>query len=415
MSATTNLRLAAAMTAAFSICAAASNEGMATHFLGVGFPYGACGVSDEVAATEGAIDTLTGQGNPFDYVALNVYNTPGDYASATHPLTGPDTVKMGTYRNGLNCGRWIKLSLGDTCDGANDGAINQPFCRGGTGWHPNAYTGAGIYAVVFDQCTDGNAWCRDSKYHLDLHTPILGKLRKDGILMPPLATAVLDANGKPVADANNPWAIDYQVKGFTNPKVVWDFVPAPNYQGEPRFYFSQGSKLYYMRLMVTHLPNGLHGLEQLVGGKWQKASMEGDAGQLWILPDASSSKVTIRLTDAQDQLVMDGRTWTLEYPTSCGTECTKPATSPASIKGEGGGVSIARTTMRPAALKATRGMVEIRAGLGEGWLELFTLSGQFLSRSRIVAGSASIPANKGLVLVRWKVGATQGAQTLVVD
>ena len=415
MSATTNLRLAAAMTAAFSMCATASNEGMATHFLGVGFPYGACGVSDEVAATEGAIDTLTGQGNPFDYVALNVYNTPGDYASATHPLTGPDTVKMGTYRNGLNCGRWIKLSLGDTCDGANDGAINQPFCRGGTGWHSNAYTGAGIYAVVFDQCTDGNAWCRDSKYHLDLHTPILGRLRKDGKLMPPLATPVLDANGKPVADANNPWAIDYQVKGFTNPKVVWDFVPAPNYQGEPRFYFSQGSKLYYMRLMVTHLPNGLHGLEQLVGGKWQKASMEGDAGQLWILPDASSAKVTIRLTDAEDQLVMGGRTWTLEYPTSCGTECIKPATSPASIKGEGGNVAIANSTLRPAILQATKGRVEIRANQGEGWLELFTLSGQFLSRTRINAGNASAPANKGLVLARWRLGSMRGVQTLLVD
>jgi len=416
MQATTSLCRAAVLTAAFSVCAAASNEGMATHFLGVGYPYGACGVSDEVAAMEGAIDTLTGQANPFDYVALNVYDTPGDYASATHPLKGADTVKMGTYRNGLNCGRWIKLSLGDTCDGANDGAAGKPFCRGGTGWHPNAYTGAGIYAVVFDQCTDGNAWCRDSKYHLDLHTPILGRLRKDGVLMPPLASPVLDASGKPTADANNPWAIYYQVSGFGNPKVTWDFVPAPNYQGEPRFYFSQGSKLYYMRVMVTHLPDGLHGVEQLVAGQWKKATMEGDAGQLWILPDASSAKVTLRLLDAQDQLVMGGRTWTLEFPSAaCGIECVKPATAPTSIQGEGGRVAIAKSTLRPATLKAVRGNVEIRAGQGEGWLELFTLSGQFLSRSRVRAGSASIPASKGLLLVRWTVGAVHGAQTLWVE
>jgi len=329
----------------------ALNEGMATHFLGVGFPYGACGVSDEIAATEGALDTLTGQGNPFDYVALNVYDTPGNYDSpgtlGKRPLTGSDTLKMGTYRNGLNCGRWIKLSLGDTCDGQNDGAMNQPFCRGGTGWHPNAYTGAGIYAVVFDQCTDGNAWCRDSKYHLDLHTSILGRLRKDGQLLPPLATLVLDANGKPKADPNNPWAREYVVTGFGNPKVQWEFVKAPNYHGEPRFYFSLASKLYYMRLMVTHLPNGLHGVEQKVGGVWKKATMEGDMGQLWLLPDPSTAHVELRLIDADDQLAMGGRVWTMDYPTACGTECTKPGTPADNVVGSGGDVTGVSNSVTP--------------------------------------------------------------------
>ncbi|MEK7392745.1 MAG: hypothetical protein AAB214_09280 [Fibrobacterota bacterium] len=321
----------------------ALNEGMATHFLGVGFPYGACGVSDEIAATEGAMDTLSGQGNPFDYVALNVYDTPGNYDSpgtlGKRPLTGSDTLKMGTYRNGLNCGRWIKLSLGDTCDGQNDGAMNQPFCRGGTGWHPNAYTGSGVYAIVFDQCTDGNAWCRDSKYHLDLHTSILGHLRKDGQILPPLASLVLDANGKPKADPNNPWAREYVVTGFGNPKVQWEFVKAPNYQGEPRFYFSLASKPYYMRLMVTHLPNGIHGVEQKVGGVWKKATMEGDMGQLWLLPDPGNTHFELRLIDADDQLAMGGRVWSMDYPAACGTECTKPGTPADNVVGTGGDVT----------------------------------------------------------------------------
>jgi hypothetical protein len=392
----------------------ASYEGMATHFLGVGYPYGACGVPDEVAASEGAIDTLTGQANPFDYVALNVYDTPGNYGSMTHPLVGADTVKMGVYNNGLNCGRWIKLALGDTCDGANDGAAGKPFCRGGSGWHPNAYTGAGIYAVVFDQCTDGNAWCRDSKYHLDLHTPILGRLRKNGALLPPLATPVLDPSGKPKADPNNPWAIEYQVSGFTNPKVVWDFVPAPNYQGEPRFHFSQGSKLYYMRLMVTHLPNGLHGVEQLVGNQWKKATMEGDAGQLWILPDPSTTKPQVRLIDAQDKLVMDGRTWTIEYPAACNGDCRTPATAPQSVKGEGGSLPVKRSALRQGSLRSRDRGVEIALGQGEGMLEILAANGRILSKTPIRAGHAFAPAPRGLVLVRWRLPGIHGTQSLVV-
>jgi len=417
MSLQTSSRLPVALGLLAALAAHASYEGMATHFLGVGYPYGACGVPDEVAALEAGLDTLSGQGNPLDYVALNVYDVPGNYASLTHPLTGPDTVKMGMYRNGLNCGRWLKLSLGDTCDGANDGAINQPFCRGGTGWHPNAYTGAGLYAVVYDQCTDGNAWCRDSKYHLDLHTPILGRLRKDGALMPPLAAPVLDGSGNPKADPNNPWAIEYTVSGFTNPKVRWDFVPAPNYQGEPRFWFSMGSKLWYMRLMVTHLPNGIHGLEQLVGTQWQKATMEGDAGQLWILPDASKPTVTVRLLDAADSLVMGGRTWTLEYPTACNGDCVKPATAPQSVTASGGFVGIAPVASLPAhALLARRGAIELSLGSGEGTLEILSPVGQILSRSSIAAGRATVSA-RGLVLVRWNLPASgsRGTRTLFVE
>lgn len=313
---------------------------MATHFLGVGFPYGACGVSEEVAAIEAAMDTATGQGDPSDYVALNVYDTPGNYQSpgtlGSRPLKGADTALLGMYRNGLNCGRWIKLELGDTCDGINDGAMDQPFCRGGTGWHPNAYTGSGLYAVVFDQCTDGNAWCRDSRYHVDLHTSILSHLRKDGQILPPLATPVLDASGNPKADPNNPYAREYVVTGFGNPKISWEFVEAPAYRGEPRFWFSLDAKLYYMRMMVTHLPNGIHGVEQWTDGTWKKATMDGDAGQLWNLPDPSTKTVKLRLVDAADKLVMDGRTWTMDYPAACGTSCSKPATPAENVVGEGG-------------------------------------------------------------------------------
>ncbi|HXP91100.1 MAG TPA: hypothetical protein VN931_09250, partial [Fibrobacteria bacterium] len=79
--------------------ALASFEGMSTHFDGVGYPYGACGVPDSTAWNEAAVDTPSGQGNPFLYVALNVFDTPGNYGSPTvfgnRPLVGADTVYLG--------------------------------------------------------------------------------------------------------------------------------------------------------------------------------------------------------------------------------------------------------------------------------------------------------------------------------
>ncbi len=393
---------------ATSVAAAGVQEGMATHFLGVGFPFGACGVSEEVAGLEAALDTASGQGDPTDYVALNVYDTPGNYGSPTQlgrrPLVGADTALMGLYANGRNCGRWIKLTLGDTCDGTNDGAMNQPFCRGGTGWHPNAYTGSGVYAVVFDQCTDGNAWCRDSKYHVDLHTSILSHLRKDGQILTPLARPVLDADGKPKADPNNPWAREWIVSGFGNPKISWEFVPAPNYRGEPRFWFSLDSKLWYMRLMVTHLPNGIHGLEQWSNGEWKKAVADGEAGQLWLLPDPSTKAVKLRLFDADDQPVLGGRTWTMDYPAGCGASCTRPATAAENVVGDGGdvaGTRIAERFDRNWRTVRIGNRLLFPEGPAQGDVELAGLDGTHRTL-RVHQGSAPLPAAvHGVRLVRW--------------
>lgn len=400
-----------------TLTARAANEGMATYFLGVGYPYGACGVPDEVAAYEGGLDTLSGQGNPFDYVALNVYNTPRDYSPpGPRPLTGADTTRLGAYDNGRNCGRWLRLTLGDTCDGANDGAMNQEFCRGGTGWHPNRYTGSQAYAVVFDQCTDGNAWCRDSRWHLDLHVTLLGKLRKDGQLLPPLAVPVLGSDGKPKADPNNPWAIEYRVTGFENPKVSWEYVTAPNYQGEPRFWFSLDSKTWYMRLIVTHLPNGIHGLEQLVDGIWKPARMEGDAGQMWILPDPSVKSFTVRLTDADDKPVLGGRTWSFDYPAACGSSCSKPATLADNLVGQGGIVGNS-TSARPGRVGVrldSRGVLHLDSP-ASGIITLVRPDGHAVSRLDVVGGKArGVSLASGVWIARWELGPRRGVSVLSI-
>jgi hypothetical protein len=250
--------------------------------------------------------------------------------------------------------------------------------------------------IVFDQCTDGNAWCRDAKYHLDLHTPNLAAFQLGGEVVPLAVPTSL-----PVT-----MATAYRVGGaFNNRKILWDFEPAPNYQGEPRFYFSKDSKTYYMRLIVTHLPNGIHGVEQWTGGQWKAAAMQGDAGQQWILPDPSVTTFKLRLTDASDQLVMQGRTWTMDFPTSCGTACISAATPADNVVGDGGSVSLRTRRAQETFSVQQEGARLVFRGPG-GTVELRDVAGTLLGRIELGPAPASWTSPRsGLVLARWR-GAT---------
>ncbi len=86
--------------------------GNATYFDALGAPYGGCGLP------QAQLDSP-------HFVALNVYDTPRDYNFYPRPLTGADVSKMGMWNNGLNCGRCVQVSIGDYCNGVNDGAQNQ--------------------------------------------------------------------------------------------------------------------------------------------------------------------------------------------------------------------------------------------------------------------------------------------------
>jgi len=389
--------------------ALASFEGMSTHFDGVGYPYGACGVPDSTAWNEAAVDTPSGQGNPFLYVALNVFDTPGNYGSPTvfgnRPLVGADTVYLGMYDNGRNCGRWIMVQLGDFCNGTNDGAENQPFCRGGTGWAQDSLNGASLDVLVFDQCTDGNAWCRDSKYHLDLHTPILAHFQLDG-----KTVALATPANLPIVQTTF-----YDVgTSFNNREVLWDFETAPNYQGEPRFYFSVDSKAYYMRLIVTHLPNGIHGVDQWTGGQWVSATMQSDAGQQWILPDASVTSFKLRLWDAADQLVMQGRTWTLDYPAACGTSCTAAATPAENVVGDGGSLAIRTKSTLPNPVRQSGRLFKLSEGT-QATVEFRDLSGALLGRmdSKSAGPKTWTAPRSGLMLATWQSAGARGVLRFV--
>ncbi|MDQ1295092.1 MAG: hypothetical protein QG608_2977, partial [Actinomycetota bacterium] len=72
--------------------------GHATWFSGLGGPYGGCGRTQDSLETQ-------------DFVALNVYNTPGDYTYYPRPLTGKNFELRGMWNNGHNCGRWVRVTM----------------------------------------------------------------------------------------------------------------------------------------------------------------------------------------------------------------------------------------------------------------------------------------------------------------
>ena len=261
--------------------------GQATWFYALGGPYGGCGMP------QSEIDSQ-------NFVALNVYNLPGDYSTFyNRPMAASLADKMGLWNNGHNCGRWVEVTIGDYCTGDNDGAMNKPFCRNGE-WVTDKYNGAKLNMLVADSCGDGNAWCRDDPYHLDLAEASLNKFVKDGA---------------PVGDMNpNHW---------NNRKISWKFIEAPDYSGDIRIGFLQSAQPWWPAIAVSHLPNGLHGVEYYQDGTWKTAEMNGDMGQSYILGGTSpgGSDFSIRVRDVDDELINDGRVYNFTFPSSCAPVC----------------------------------------------------------------------------------------------
>jgi Cellulose binding domain len=269
----------------------------ATHFDGLGQPYGGCGLPQAELETQ-------------DFVALNVYNTPGNYDFFPRPLPIGDP-KIGIWNNGHNCGRWVKVTIGDICTGTNDGAPSQPFCRNGS-FVPDAYNGATLNMLVADSCGDSNAWCRDDPYHLDLATPSLNRFLRNGV---------------PVNDMNpNHW---------NNRHLSWSFIPAPNYTGDIRIGFLQAAQRWWAAISVSHLPNGIHGVEYLQNGTWQTAQMNGDMGQSFIISGlvAGGTDFQIRVRDGQDALLNNARVYSFSLPASCASQCSPAYTGVAYTTG----------------------------------------------------------------------------------
>ena len=267
----------------------AYNLSVATWFSGIGgSAYGGCGIAD------GFIDTT-------NYVALNVQNTPGDYTTFyQRPIAAQYASGIGLFDNGRNCGRWVHVVISDYCDGVNDGAQNLPFCRDGAGWVPDAYNGAELDMIVADSCHDGNAWCRDDPNHLDLTRYSLNQFVKNGV---------------PVGDMDP----DH----WNNRHIQWKFIEAPNYTGDIKIGFIKDAQAWWSPIAITHLKNGIHGVDYFDGANWIKAVMDSDMGQTYVIGATTpgGADYQIRVYDVNDQLINNGRIYKFSYPASCGSLC----------------------------------------------------------------------------------------------
>ena len=264
--------------------------GNATWFDNLGSPYGGCGLPQDQLETQ-------------SWVALNVYDTPGDYAMYPRPMAADDP-KVGMFDNGRNCGRWVRVTIDDYCTGLNDGAAGQAFCRGGQ-WVEDKYNGATLDMLVADSCGDPNAWCRDDPYHLDLAHASINTFVK---------------NGAPVGDL--------EPAHWGNRHVTWEFIEAPHYSGDIEIGFIQGSEKWWAGVSVNHLPNGIHGVENFTGGTWVSATMNVDMGQSFLLKPTTTggTDYRIRVTDVDDEYLFGGREYSFSLPSSCGGKCSAPRT-----------------------------------------------------------------------------------------
>jgi hypothetical protein len=198
----------------------------------------------------------------------------------------------------------VRVNIGDFCTGVNDGAAGQPFCRNGS-WVADGYNGATADMLVADSCGDSNAWCRDDPYHLDLAKDSLARFRLNGA---PVGAAILDHWG--------------------NRHISWQFIPAPGYAGDIQIGFMQGAQTWWSAISVSHLANGIHGVEYLTGGTWTAATMNSDLGQAYIIKPlvAGGTSYQIRVRDVTDTLINGGRVYSFSLPASCGTQCSAPRT-----------------------------------------------------------------------------------------
>ena len=279
--------------------------GNATWFTGLGSPYGGCGLP------QSALDSQ-------NFLALNVQNSPGVYSNVPRPISAANASEIGMFDNGLNCGRWVRVTIGNYCTGTNDGAPNQPFCRNGS-WVADQYNGATLDMIVADSCDDGNAWCKDDPYHVDLAQASLN---------------LFQLNGQPVGTM--------YPNHRNNRQVSWQFITAPNYTGDIKIGAIQGAQTYWPAIAISHLPNGIHGVQYFANGSWVNAGMDSDQGNDYIVgpttgTGTAGTQYQIRVTDASGNLVNSGEIYSFTLPAGCTNGCSAAYTPISYTSSAGGG------------------------------------------------------------------------------
>ena len=309
--------------------------GWATWFTGLGSPYGGCGLP------QADLDSQ-------NFLALNVQNSPGVYTNLPRPIPAADASEIGMFDNGLNCGRWVQVTIGDNCDGPNAGAAGQPFCTPGS-LVPDQFNGATLDFVVADSCDDDNAWCKDSPYHVDLAQASLNQF-------------VL--NGQPVGDMYpNSW---------NNRQVSWQFIAAPNYTGNIGIGFIQGAQPYWPAVAISHLPNGIHGVQYYSNGSWVSATMDSDMGDDYIIGPTSGTGTSgtsyqIQVTDASGNLVNNGEVYNFSLPSGCTDGCSTPYTPVSYTTSTGPGTGSSPTPTPSPTTTSSAGSCSLTSSVVSSW------------------------------------------------
>ena len=112
----------------------------------------------------------------------------------------------------------------------------------------------------------------------------VGMTGTTSICPPRLPFPLQEGRGKPVSIPVGTWG---------NPKIRWQIHSGPRpTRGACTSTLWRGASPYWPAILITNLPNGLHGVEvQGKNGVWAPASMLSDQGQVYILPVDGGSPV----------------------------------------------------------------------------------------------------------------------------
>jgi hypothetical protein len=170
---------------------------------------------------------------------------------------------------------------------------------------------------------------------------------------------------------------------FNNREITWEYVDAPNYTGDIKIYFMKDSDKWWASIFITNLEKGIHGIEQKVGNTWVKLKMNSDMGQAYLL-DHSTQTFQIRVIDATDSYIQNGREYTFELPTACGGKCSQPATASIYQTYDPNPITTgthAQSSASPILLfpNPTQHSIQIKNYLGENWI-LYNNVGQLITQ-----------------------------------
>lgn len=141
---------------------------------------------------------------------------------------------LGTFNNGLNCGRWVQANF-DT-QHCLDRTSSTGISKSCPSVSNLTYTGENFQGYVFDSCEDNNGWCRDDAAHIDVN---------------PKAFTVPDNYYLQWKFIRNPYYADTSAPTYL--KDIW------------LAWFNQASK-YWSYLAILNAENGLSTLQYNIGG-----------------------------------------------------------------------------------------------------------------------------------------------------